>query len=593
MRKNRIIGAKYLPTFYGEWQKGVPYLPLTMVTFKGDSYISKKEVPVNIDISNKGYWERTGQYNAQLENYIRQVRRIGKEVEDGRLGENTLYDFNLKISNSLKSLPVNVLMFGAKGDGVKDDTNAINKALNYIKENGGILYFPKTKSSTYLISAPLIVPCKNFTLQFECENVVLKAIKPMESVILDEVGYPYQSYINVNINANKLAKNSIKCDVDYMPYSFFQKCTFNNAIEVNVLIKTYMCIMERVNCNNSNINFYIKPNSGNIMTSLTMISCYSNNSIENGYKITTSCYSTLISCGCDNSPNGIGYNIEGRGISLISCGAEKVAKPIVARSFRGLNINSFYMNGCGNDISPTDYLIEMVTGSNATLSGIYKENMKSYDKVLGLTDNAYGYENINILDDSISKTESKQVKSIYKNGNNAIRFLATKEYVNKTIECDVTELQSKLDELYDDIYGTITFNITNSTNVKEKINIKAKKYGTGKIIMNFNSTELLPLNSIGALDITGIKCDLIVNKGVFNQTQPTNYGEVVRFISCGFVVVNGSTINNASNGKGGSAISSLSGSRIKVVGVSTSGTFESDGRYTKFREDVNSLIIER
>lgn len=166
MRKNRIIGAKYLPTFYGEWQKGVPYAPLTMVTFKGDSYISKKEVPVNIDISNNGYWERTGQYNAQLENYIRQVRRIGEEVENARLGEDTLkdkiYDMNSKIIN-LEEMKI-FLKYGAKGDGITDDGKAIQKAINDTPLNG-VLYLPS--GFTFMTNKKITVP-RAMTIKGNC-----------------------------------------------------------------------------------------------------------------------------------------------------------------------------------------------------------------------------------------------------------------------------------------------------------------------------------------------------------------------------------------------------------------------------------------
>ena len=52
----------------------------------------------------------------------------------------------------LLSTYVTPQMFGAKGDGVTDDTEAIQTALEYVQDNGGQLYFP---AGTYLVSSTL------------------------------------------------------------------------------------------------------------------------------------------------------------------------------------------------------------------------------------------------------------------------------------------------------------------------------------------------------------------------------------------------------------------------------------------------------
>lgn len=52
--------------------------------------------------------------------------------------------------------------FGARGDGVADDTNAIKAAYNSIPSTGGCLYFPP---GTYLMSSKLVIAQDNVTLQ--------------------------------------------------------------------------------------------------------------------------------------------------------------------------------------------------------------------------------------------------------------------------------------------------------------------------------------------------------------------------------------------------------------------------------------------
>jgi len=66
--------------------------------------------------------------------------------------------FNLPILQpiSITSGPVvNVSQFGAVGDGTKDDTAAIQSALNYIKANGGTLNFDAGR--TYVVSKTLVI----------------------------------------------------------------------------------------------------------------------------------------------------------------------------------------------------------------------------------------------------------------------------------------------------------------------------------------------------------------------------------------------------------------------------------------------------
>ena len=105
-------------------------------------------------------------------------RRIEKAAREGRL---------------------DVTMFGAKGDGVTDDTEAIQRAIDYLdRRGGGKLYFPYTKHG-YLIASPakeyapdgrlvraqLILPPGSSNIQFEgempCKLLYTYQVRPLES----------------------------------------------------------------------------------------------------------------------------------------------------------------------------------------------------------------------------------------------------------------------------------------------------------------------------------------------------------------------------------------------------------------------------
>lgn len=86
MATTQYIGARYVPLFADplEWDNTREFEPLTMVLHKGASYTSRQYVPKGIDISNEEFWALTGNYNAQVEQYRREVLTF-----DGRITANT------------------------------------------------------------------------------------------------------------------------------------------------------------------------------------------------------------------------------------------------------------------------------------------------------------------------------------------------------------------------------------------------------------------------------------------------------------------------------------------------------------------------
>lgn len=85
MAVTQYIGARYVPLLAdpAEWDNQRTFEPLTMVLHNGATYTSRQAVPVGIDISNTDFWVLTGNYNAQVEQYRREVQTF-----DGRIAEN-------------------------------------------------------------------------------------------------------------------------------------------------------------------------------------------------------------------------------------------------------------------------------------------------------------------------------------------------------------------------------------------------------------------------------------------------------------------------------------------------------------------------
>ena len=81
-KRNVYVGHRYVPKIMGEWDKTETYEGLSIVTNKGTSYTSKKRVPVGIDILDEEYWVVTGNYNAQIEEYRKDVRSVKSDMID-------------------------------------------------------------------------------------------------------------------------------------------------------------------------------------------------------------------------------------------------------------------------------------------------------------------------------------------------------------------------------------------------------------------------------------------------------------------------------------------------------------------------------
>ena len=73
MAVNRYIGMRYVPKIIGQHDPQIAYEALSIVTYNGNSYTSKQNVPPGTEITNTDYWVVTGNYNAQVEQYRTEV----------------------------------------------------------------------------------------------------------------------------------------------------------------------------------------------------------------------------------------------------------------------------------------------------------------------------------------------------------------------------------------------------------------------------------------------------------------------------------------------------------------------------------------
>lgn len=96
MAVTQYVGSRYVPLLADpmEWSSAKTYEPLTIVLHEGNSYTSRQFVPLGIDISNTSFWALTGNYNAQVEQYRRDVTALGTLLPSNEFSaSNTVKDY--------------------------------------------------------------------------------------------------------------------------------------------------------------------------------------------------------------------------------------------------------------------------------------------------------------------------------------------------------------------------------------------------------------------------------------------------------------------------------------------------------------------
>ena len=105
----KIKGMRYVPINGGQWDNAKSYEHLVVVLYKGDSYISNKNVPAGVDITDIEYWSLFSNYNAQLDHLKQSLKEIN--LNSGIIKNVAAYDI-LPNTNANLSDKINKLISG-------------------------------------------------------------------------------------------------------------------------------------------------------------------------------------------------------------------------------------------------------------------------------------------------------------------------------------------------------------------------------------------------------------------------------------------------------------------------------------------------
>ena len=277
---NVYIGARYVPKLVGEWDstKETAYEPLIIVTYQGDSYTSRQYVPAGVDIGNTEYWVLTGNFNGQIESF-----RLALEA----------------LNNKVNNTPlISIKMFGAVGNGIADDTEALEAAVS----DGRPIYFDNGR---YL--------CKR-TITFNNARLIgpgtVVFSEPLSNGIVCQGDYAIVNGLTIdgsNLVASGLTIVSDSAAVSHVQVKNIKGLTDTGAVGINCVAKENVCITD---CDISNVIRTFEPSMG--QTGSNGIFARGRNVIISNIKV-SNIRATNVHYDCDDVyVQGIGDSFDGQ-----------------------------------------------------------------------------------------------------------------------------------------------------------------------------------------------------------------------------------------------------------------------------------------
>lgn len=283
--------------------------------------------------------------------------------------------------NEIKNVIVTPQMYGAKGDGKTDDTNAIQSAINSRKR----VLIP---IGTYIISQPIslidgsIIEGSNGMYYADGgeNNATIKAKGKIDTVFSIPNGVTCINISNLNISGNNVAKNGIThMEGDaYTHDNILKNIRIEHCTNTGIyMTSAYKSVFENVRVYGCNVGFYISGkftgSSYIAATTITMIQCYCDK-CNASYKLNHVSYSTMLNCASDHTEYA-NYEIDVCfNLSMINCGCEGAKRvPILFTGVsESIRIDGFSVFGMEENLETNRSGIVIISHSvkNVIVSGI-------------------------------------------------------------------------------------------------------------------------------------------------------------------------------------------------------------------------------
>lgn len=144
-------------------------------------------------------WEITvaNNHKEQINSNAKGIEQLSKITQDIDERAKELQSQMIDLSSKTEKI-IGVKEYGTKGDGITDDTDAIQKLLNTL-ESGQSIYFPK---GTYLVRGLTIQNVEKFRMFGDGWGSQLKLIDGSDSNVLNIINSPRFILENISVNGN-------------------------------------------------------------------------------------------------------------------------------------------------------------------------------------------------------------------------------------------------------------------------------------------------------------------------------------------------------------------------------------------------------
>lgn len=180
---NVYHGARYVPLITGPWSSTTAYEPLSIVTYEGNSYTSRTFVPAGTAPTNETYWVATGNYNAQVEQYRKEVADLTSTVNDQQTEITSL-------QNQVTTIMSHKIVFCGDSYGDTGDNNNwvdftasmcnitefVNACVSGASFAGAIPYSDQLNNSGINFTPTEVILCGGINDQLNDQNAVLANI---------------------------------------------------------------------------------------------------------------------------------------------------------------------------------------------------------------------------------------------------------------------------------------------------------------------------------------------------------------------------------------------------------------------------------
>lgn len=263
---------------------------------------------------------------------------------------------------------INVRDFGATGDGVTDDTAAIQAAIDSIDTaeltlTGGVVYIPRGEyiisSTIYIRNSEVTEHLASVTIRGDgIHNTIIKCADSFTDV--DAVYMQHSNYCvieDLHIHGNDKSTNGfhIENGSEVVVNRVFARSNSGSGFLVdNVKVLTMS------HCRSSNPNGTCNFDfSGGYNVALNIENCYAldTDATGTGFKVRDVAYSLFTACACDDAGR-YAYEIGNvMGVTFISCGAEETGRA------------AFYMDAsAANDAAST------INGTRCVIMNCFSKN---------------------------------------------------------------------------------------------------------------------------------------------------------------------------------------------------------------------------